>query len=122
MAANLTAGADTPGFERIVAQAHTEAREKNRHREKALDDWQIEAYGPRAMRLDLTPELHRLTVPTLWMRGDRDPLVGAAELAAAHAQTPGSRSVTIAGAGHIVTYDRPDEFVTVVREFLSELL
>lgn len=120
MAANLTAGADTPGFERIVSQAVTEARAKNRHGEKALDDWQIEAYGPRGMRLDLTPALHTLGVPTLWMRGDRDPLVGAAELAAAHAQTPGSRCVTVADAGHIVTYDRPHEFVAVVRSFLAE--
>ncbi len=122
MAANLTAGADTPGFERIVAQAVTEARAKNRHGEKALDDWQIEAYGPRAMRLDLTPALHTLTVPTLWMRGDSDPLVGAAELAGAHAQTPGSRCATVAGAGHIVTFDQPEMFVRVVREFLSEVL
>lgn len=122
MAANLTAGADTPGFERIIVQAVTEARAKNRHGEKALDDWQIEAYGPRAMRLDLTPALHTLTVPILWMRGDRDPLVAAADLAAAHAQTPGSRLVTVADAGHIVTYDRPDEFVAVVRNFLAEVL
>ncbi len=43
MAAGLTAGVETPGFERIIAQARTEAREKNRHGEKVLDDWQIEA-------------------------------------------------------------------------------
>ena len=122
MAANLAAGADTPGFERIVAQSVTEAREKNRHGEKALDDWQIEAYGPRAMRLDLTPALHTLSVPTLWMRGDNDPLVGDSELATADALTPDSRHVTIADAGHIVTYDQPERFLRVVREFLSEVL
>jgi pimeloyl-ACP methyl ester carboxylesterase len=122
MAAGLTAGARTPGFERIIAQVRTEAREKNRHGEKALDDWQIEAYGPRAMRLNLTPSLPALTVPTLWMRGDKDSLVGAAELAAAHAMTPGSRLVTIADAGHIVTYDRPDEVVAAIRTFLAEAL
>ena len=119
LAANLTAGADTPGFERIISSAVQEARQKNRYGERALDDWQIAAYGPRAMRHDLTPQLHRLAVPTLWVRGDRDPLVGAAELDAAHAQTPDSQLVTIAGAGHIVTYDQPDEFVRVVRAFLS---
>lgn len=122
MAANLAAGADTVGFERMVAHAVAEARAKHRHREKALDDWQIEAYGPRAMRLDLTPELATLTVPTLWMRGDRDSLVGADELAAAHARAPGSRSLTIAGAGHIVPYDRPAEFVAAVRQFLADVL
>jgi pimeloyl-ACP methyl ester carboxylesterase len=122
MATHLSAGADTPGFERIIALALEEARQKNSHGEKALDDWQIEAYGPRAMRLDHTPRLHRLAVPTLWMRGDSDPLVGDAELAAAHAATPDSRFVTIPGAGHIVTYDQPDEFSRVVRDFLAEAL
>lgn len=119
MAAGLTAGARTPGFERIIAQVRTEAREKNRHGEKALDDWQIEAYGPRAMRLDLTPELSRLTVPTLWIRGDNDSLVDASDLADAHARTPGSRLVTLEGAGHIVTYDQPARFLAVLREFLA---
>ncbi|CAN7198509.1 alpha/beta fold hydrolase [Mycolicibacterium frederiksbergense] len=121
MADNLTAGVRTPGFERIVALAVEEAREKNRHAEKALDDWQVEAYGPRAMRLDLTPELPRLTVPTLWMRGDNDPLVGDSELAVAHALTPDSRYVTVKGAGHIVTYDQPGRFLAVVREFLADV-
>lgn len=121
LAASLTAGSDTPGFERTVSLAVEEARAKNRHGERALDDWQIEAYGPRAMRLYLTPELHRLAVPTLWLRGDRDRLVGEAELTAAHARTPNSRLVTIAGAGHIVTYDQPSGFVGVVREFLAEV-
>jgi pimeloyl-ACP methyl ester carboxylesterase len=121
MGSHLTAGADTPGFERIVALAHEEARKKSRHGEKALDDWQIEAYGPWAMRLDNTPLLHRLTVPTLWVRGDDDRLVGNADLAAAHAATPDSRLVTIADAGHIVTYDRPNEFSVVVRDFLAEV-
>lgn len=119
MAAGLTAGARTPGFERIIAQVRTEAREKNRHGEKALDDWQIEAYGPRAMRLNLTPELSRLTVPTLWIRGDNDSLVDASDLADAHARTPGSRLVTLEGAGHIATYDQPARFLAVLREFLA---
>ncbi|MCF6390823.1 alpha/beta hydrolase [Mycobacterium sp. MBM] len=122
LAASLTAGADTPGFERIAEHAVAEARAKSRHREKVLDDWQIYAYGPGAMRLDLTPELAALTVPTLWVRGDDDRLVGADELAAARAQTPGARAVTIAGAGHIVTYDQPEEFVAVVQRFLGTVL
>lgn len=122
LAANLTAGVGTSGFDRIMASAVEEARAKNAHGEPALDDWQVAAYGPRAMRLDLGPELHRLAVPTLWMRGDRDPLVGEAALEAALAQTPDSRLITIADAGHIVPYDQPVEFVRVVRQFLAEVL
>lgn len=122
MATQLTAGADTPGFDRIIALAVEEARAKNRHGEKALDDWQIEAYGPRRMRLDHTPRLHRLTVPTLWVRGDNDRLVGDRELSAAHAATPDSRYTTIGDAGHIVTYDQPEEFSALVHDFLADVL
>ncbi|MEZ0383074.1 alpha/beta fold hydrolase [Mycobacterium sp. pW045] len=121
MLANLAAGERTPDFEEIMAAVVGEARAKHRHGEKALDDWQIEAYGPRSMRLNLLPELPRLSVPTLWVRGAHDPLVGAAQLAAAHAAAPQSRLVTIAGAGHIVTYDRPEEFTRLVREFLESV-
>lgn len=74
------------------------------------------------MRLNLLPSLAGLQVPTLWVRGADDPLVGAAELAAAAAAAPSSRLVTLADAGHFVTYDRPDAVVRLVREFLAETL
>ncbi|MEO6794461.1 MAG: alpha/beta hydrolase [Mycobacterium sp.] len=120
MIANLTAGEHTRDFDAIIAAAAQEARAKHEHGEKALDDWQVEAYGPLTMRLNLLPELRGLTVPTLWVRGTADRLVGAAELAAAHAAAPNSRAVTLADAGHIVTYDQPDAFIRLVREFLDE--
>lgn len=121
MIANLAAGERTPDFDAIIADAVREARAKHRYGERALDDWQIEAYGPASMRLNLMPELPGLSVPTLWVRGADDPLVGAAALAKAHAATPNSRLATIAGAGHIVTYDRPEEFTRQVREFLESV-
>jgi pimeloyl-ACP methyl ester carboxylesterase len=48
--------------------------------------------------------------------------VGEAELSAAAAAAPGSRLVTVAGAGHIVTYDQPKEFIRLAREFLAATL
>ncbi len=117
--ANLVAAERTPDFEAIVATAVQEARDKQRYGEKALDDWQVQAYGPLSMRLNLLPKLSGLSVPTLWVRGADDPLVGAGELADAHAATPNSRLVTMAGAGHLVSYDRPEEFTRLVREFLG---
>lgn len=120
MVANLVAGERTRDFDEIVRLATEEAIAKERHGERALDDWQISSYGPFAMRLDLLPELPRLTAPTLWVRGDRDPLVGHAELAAAAEAASGSRLVTMADAGHIVTYDQPDAFTRLAREFLAD--
>jgi Predicted hydrolases or acyltransferases (alpha/beta hydrolase superfamily) len=117
--ANLAAGKRTPDFDEIVALATEEARAKAAHHEPAIDDWMALAYGPFAMRLDLLPDLPRLTVPTLWVRGERDELVGAAEMIAAAQAAPGSHLATIPGAGHIVTYDEPDELTRLVREFLE---
>ena len=122
MAQHLTAGTDTRGFETIINLATEEARAKQQHRERALDDWQVYSYGPFSMRLDFLPKLSRLAVPTLWIRGDRDPLVGHAELAAAAEASSGSRLTTIVDAGHIVTYDQPDEFVALALDFLSSTI
>lgn len=122
MRAELTASADTRDFETIVERAVAEAEAKAEYGEPALDDWMIHSYGPFAMRVNLLPELPKLTVPTLWVRGGRDRLVGDAEISAAAAATPNSRLVTIPDAGHIVTYDKPDEFGRLAREFLAEAL
>lgn len=106
----------------LVAVGVEEARAKHAHGEGALDDWQIDAYGPFPMRVDHLPDLSRMQVPTLWVRGDRDRLVGHAEMAAAEAATPGSRLVTMRDAGHVVTDDRPEALTVLVQEFLVETL
>ncbi len=122
MIANLTAGERTRDFESIIEFATEEARAKAAHREPALDDWMRRSYGPLAMRLNHLPQLPGLTVPTLWVRGDQDPLVGHRELAAAAEAAPDSRLVTMEDAGHIVTYDQPDAFSELARDFLTNAL
>lgn len=123
MATHLTEGAATPGFDRIIALAMAEARAKHQYGEKALDDWQIDWYGPLRMRYHSIPDLHRLTAPTLWVAGGRsNGAIDPAAIAAAHAATPDSRMLTIADAGHIVSYDRPDELGAAIREFFAEVL
>lgn len=120
---NLTAGANTPGFGRIVELAIQEAKAKRAYREKALDDWQIDWYGsPRASRVNHIPHLHSLAVPTLWIRGDRDEAIGHDEMHEAHREMPNSRFVTIADAGHLLPWDQPVKFSTVVHEFLDEVI
>lgn len=119
---NLTDGARTPGFERIMTLAVEEARAKDRHGEKALDDWQIHWFGPFEMRFHSIPELHRLTAPTLWVAGELSRSIDKEAIAAAHAATPNSRMLTIADAGHIVSYDRPEQLGAAMREFLADVL
>lgn len=119
LADSLSAGSETPGFEAIVESALAEAKAKARHRERVLDDWMINAVGPFRMHLDYIPELPKLRVPSLWLRGDRDSLVTQADLSAAAAAAPGGAVATVRDAGHIVTYDRPDEVSRLVSDFLG---
>lgn len=122
MLKHLTAGAETRDFEQIIELAAEEARAKHEYGERALDDWQVHSYGPFSMRLNFLPELYRLSVPTLWVRGDQDPLVGHAELAEAAAATPAGHLVTVSDAGHVVTYDQPDEFLRLAQDFLASTI
>lgn len=117
---NLQHGAGTPGIERAVERAEREAEQKHWHREPALDDWQALAYGPWAMRTNFLTELHRMAVPTLWVRGSADPLVLQPELDAAVAAAPGARTEVLPGAGHVSTLDQPERVAALVREFLTE--
>jgi 3-oxoadipate enol-lactonase len=56
--------------------------------------------------------------PTLFIVGEKD---GAAPTAMAklHEKLPGSRFVTLPGAGHISNMDRPAEFSRALRDFLN---
>jgi pimeloyl-ACP methyl ester carboxylesterase len=119
MIGSLTAGVDTPGFDRILELVRSEAHAKAVYGEPALDDWMVDAYGPWRMRLNYLTELAGLQVPSLWMRGEHDTLVGHTELTAAATAAPGGELATIPGAGHIVTYDQPAEFVRVAEDFLG---
>jgi len=119
LSAALTAGADTPGFDTFLRLATAEASAKYRHRERVLDDWQLGAYGPCRMRLDFLPRMGDLDVPTLWLVGQNDELVGAGEMQAAAAAS-GGRLETIPDAGHMATLDQPQYFAALVGEFLHD--
>ena len=55
--------------------------------------------------------------PTLFIVGEKDGTTPVA-MAKLHEKLPGSRSVTLAGAGHISNMDRPAEFSRALRDFL----
>ncbi|HEY5822417.1 MAG TPA: alpha/beta hydrolase [Propionibacteriaceae bacterium] len=117
MAMALRHGSGTTSFDRIVELAQQEARSKRRRHEPALDDWQVLAYGPRRMRLNFQPELGAVSVPTLWVRGDGDPLVSQVDLDAAAAATPGSVTAVVADAGHLVPLDQPETLLALITGF-----
>jgi len=58
----------------------------------------------------------RLTVPTLMIWGDRDPVVPLAQARAAAAQMPSAR-LEVLPAGHVPQLGHPDRVATLLAEF-----
>jgi 3-oxoadipate enol-lactonase len=73
--------------------------------------------GPE--RMGLPEDFGAVAVPTLVLAGelDRDPVHAMARRLAA--EIPGARLEVVAGAGHLVNLERPDEFTRLVAEFLE---
>lgn len=81
----------------------------------------IGALRGMAERPDSTDLLGEIAVPTLVVVGSEDtvtPPEGAEAFAAA---IPDAQFEVIDGAGHLSTFEKPDEFNDLVREFLEEL-
>lgn len=69
-------------------------------------------------QFDLRPLLSRLTMPTLVITGSDDFITGP-RAAEDFAAIPGSRSVILDGAGHMIFVEAPDRFRDAVLSFLE---
>ena len=122
-------------YQRVLAEEGIDAflgllRSAPRHPERHAM-WRAAAHraGPRALiaqyealsRLSpLTERLSSLTVPGLFLTGDRDFLRGHAEQVAAAA--PSVRLAVIANAGHALFADNPEDYFAALHGFLDECL
>ncbi|MFZ0016141.1 MAG: alpha/beta fold hydrolase, partial [Acetobacteraceae bacterium] len=80
----------------------------------ALLAWEPYMHNPK-----LPHRLHRVTAPTLFLRGESDGLVSAEYLAAYARLLPNARTATIAAAGHAPHAEQPDAFANTVLTFLE---
>jgi len=104
-------------------------RERVRHGLKRLPDGELTwkyAKGLRDMMregrrdaVDLWEPLPRIPCPTLIVRGAESDILSAEVAKKMAERLPDGRVVEIAGAGHTVPADRPDEFVRQIRAFLG---
>ncbi len=76
------------------------------------------AYRPRFLNPGLARWLHRITVPTLLVYGDKDGLVPPEFGAAYRAAIPGSRLVVLKDAGHAPFDEQKDAFLSAFRAFI----
>jgi 3-oxoadipate enol-lactonase len=77
----------------------------------------------RAMRdrLDSTPDLSGIAVPTLVVAGAEDVVAPPALARQMAAQIPEGRYVEMSGAGHLAPLEQPDQVTRAVRAFLADL-
>lgn len=80
----------------------------------ALLVWEPYMHNPK-----LSHRLHRVTAPTLFVRGESDGLVSADYVAAYARLLQNARVVTIDEAGHSPHLEQPDAFARVVLQFLE---
>ncbi len=80
----------------------------------ALLVWEPYMHNPK-----LRHRLHRVTAPTLFLRGASDGLISADYLAAYAKLLPSARVETMAAAGHSPHLEQPEAFVQTVSRFLE---
>jgi len=121
MKMHLTQGAETPGYDEwLMPLVLEEGRKRTAHRELVLDDFQIHSYGPRRMRTYLTPGLHRIQAPSLWLHGVHDNAIDEQAVRRAASIAPGGRYADIERAGHLAPLDEPDQVNELIGGFLAE--
>jgi 3-oxoadipate enol-lactonase len=75
----------------------------------ATGDGIIGALCAMAERPDARPQLKTIRVPAAVIHAENDPIVGIEESRAIAAEISGATFTEISGAGHIPTFERPDE-------------
>jgi pimeloyl-ACP methyl ester carboxylesterase len=139
----FTRGPDELEFEEFVEMAHRfnprrsleNIRERMRHRLKPADNgkwtWKFDKRfreGRENLRVgsdlsnDATWQLFRsVRMPTLLVRGAESDVLTAEVAERVVAEMPRARLSVVAGAGHSVPGDNPDDFTAAVREFLGDV-
>jgi pimeloyl-ACP methyl ester carboxylesterase len=80
----------------------------------ALIAWEPYMHNPK-----LNHRLHRVTAPTLFLRGDSDGLISDHYLRAYARLVPNSRVAAIAEAGHVPHVEQPEAFAAAALAFID---
>lgn len=82
-------------------------------------DGVIAALRAMAERPDSTPFLPQISVPTLIIVGEEDPITPPADADRMAAAIRGSRVVRVAGAAHLANYEKADEVNRAIAGFIT---
>ena len=78
------------------------------------------AWDPYLHNPKLRKRLHRVTAPTLVVRGEQDTLIPRDHAETYAAEIPGARLAEVPNAAHLLALERPGELHALVREHLSD--
>lgn len=84
-------------------------------------DWQNSSIGFLKMKVYLTPELHKITCPALFIQGDRDLAVNPGHTIKAVEQISQAELVMLENHGHWVNRQSPEKVNTIILSFLNEI-
>ncbi|MHA1960615.1 MAG: alpha/beta fold hydrolase [Candidatus Thorarchaeota archaeon] len=74
------------------------------------------------LKLNITDQLHQITIPTCVIAGEVDILKPAYPYSKLiHDRLPNSEMTIIRDSGHAVTFEKPDEFNSIVLDFLHKI-
>lgn len=69
----------------------------------------------------MTPELKKITCPTLIIGAGKDVIAGAGGSVIMHRNIPGSKLVMLQDCGHDIATERPDVFYPTILDFLASI-
>jgi 3-oxoadipate enol-lactonase len=104
----------------LTPAAPRETRERVREiMSSSSPEGMIAALRAMATRLDATPVLATIDVPTLVIVGDKDPVTPPADAERMAKRIRGAKLVTIAGAAHLANYEKCNEVNRAVGGFVA---
>ncbi len=88
---------------------------------KLLDLDAMEHYFRVMPRIDITPMLSKITVPTLVVTGEKDSIVSPSQAHLITQGVPNSKLVVIKGSGHMLFVENPSEYANVLNNWLQNV-
>ncbi len=110
--ASLVLAATSGGVD-VAALGGADWRPEYRQELPELPDWFV------ADRIDLTARLGELSIPTLVLYSDADPICPPAVARLLCSRLPVARAACVRGGSHMFGEERPDEVAAAIREHLG---
>lgn len=86
---------------------------------KAFQSFQRYELGKKKVTTDILDEIHKLTMPVLFINGEKDPGVPVKYVREASKRVSGSKIHIMKGCKHWAQKERPEEYAEVVRGFIK---